>query len=179
MQTSIRVLTTGLVFAASVATAQDAQHPTMPPGMTHEEHLAQMRREAELKERGAAAMGFDQDKTQHHFRLTPDGGTIEVVVRDSADDLVRAQVRSHLRDIAADFAEGRFGKPLATHAEVPPGVQMLKQRKERITYVYEALPDGGRIVIATKDRRATIAVHDFLRYQIREHNTGDPLQASK
>ena len=66
-----------LVFALGLA----QQHPAMPPGMTHEEHLAQMKREAELKARGKTAMGFDQDAVSHHFLLAEDGGTIQVSVR--------------------------------------------------------------------------------------------------
>ena len=35
-------------------------HPSMPPGMSHEEHMKQMSKDAEMKRRGDAAMGFDQ-----------------------------------------------------------------------------------------------------------------------
>jgi hypothetical protein len=35
------------------------------------------------------------------------------------------------------------------------------------------------VLIATSDRRSKNAVHDFLRYQIREHVTGDPTAISK
>jgi hypothetical protein len=58
----------------------------MPAGMTHEAHLAQMKKDAELKARGALAMGFDQDQTTHHFLLTADGGIIEVGVSEPSDD---------------------------------------------------------------------------------------------
>ena len=34
---------------------------------------------------------------------------------------------------------------------------------------------GGRVVIRTADRQAKAAIQEFLRYQIREHATGDPL----
>ncbi|PYR73529.1 MAG: hypothetical protein DMF86_20265 [Acidobacteria bacterium] len=35
----------------------------------------------------------------------------------------------------------------------------------------------GRVRITTKDARALEAVHAFLRYQIKEHRTGDPMAA--
>ena len=57
------------VLAAVLAFA--LQHPTMPAGMSHEEHLEQMAKDAELKKRGTLAMGFDQDKTAHHSRPPP------------------------------------------------------------------------------------------------------------
>ena len=36
---------------------------------------------------------------------------------------------------------------------------------------------GGKVVIETEDTAARDALHDFLRFQIREHRTGDPLTA--
>lgn len=40
-----------------------AQHPAMPAGMSHEEHLRHIKKDDELKQRGGPAMGFDKDKT--------------------------------------------------------------------------------------------------------------------
>ena len=40
-----------------------AQHTAMPAGMTHEQHMAQMKKDAEMKQYGNLAMGSDQDKT--------------------------------------------------------------------------------------------------------------------
>jgi hypothetical protein len=152
-----------------------AQHPQMPPGMTHEEHLAQMKKDEELKRRGAAAMGFDQDRTTHHFLLTADGGAIEVSVNHASDVTDRDAIRSHLKEITAEFAHGDFAKPFATHGEIPPGVKTMQQRLRAITFRYEDTVDGGRVLIVTADRKAKTAVQEFLRYQIREHSTGDPL----
>src|SRR6476660_65186 len=152
------------------------QHPTMPKGMSHEEHLKQMEKDDALKKRGAEAMGFDQNATTPHFKLAPSGGSIEVTVKDEADDDALAAIRSHLRSIAADFARGVFDKPFQTHGEVPPGVPEMLQSRQKITYRYEDLAHGGAVRIETNDARALDAVHAFLRYQITEHGTGDPKQ---
>src|SRR5450759_2979050 len=72
-----------------------AQDPAMPPGMTHEEHLAQLERDAAMKKRGAQAMGFDQDGVAHHFVLRPDGGLIQVDVRDASDAVSYTHLRAH------------------------------------------------------------------------------------
>jgi hypothetical protein len=162
-----------LVTVGSRASAQ--QHPAMPPGMTHEEHLAQMNKDAEMKQRGAEAMGFDQSTTTHHFRLTKSGGTIEVGTNAAEDTAGRDQVRAHLRAIAGEFARGNFDKPLMIHAEVPPGTETMKRLSAKIRYTFEESPRGGRVRIDTRDAAALDAVHDFLRYQITEHATGDPL----
>jgi hypothetical protein len=151
------------------------QHPAMSPGMTHEEHMTAMERDAALKQRGAAAMGFDQDKTSHHFVLTASGGHIEVAVNDPLDDGSRVQIRSHLKEIAADFANGNFEKPFATHGETPPGVRTMRRRRAAISYTYADTVAGGRVTIVASNSTSKAAVHAFLRYQIREHRTGDPL----
>ena len=149
------------------------QHAGMPAGMSHAEHLKQLQKDEALKKRGAEAMGFDQDTTAHGFALAPDGGSIEVTVRNPADERTVAAVRSHLRSIAADFTAGRFDKPFQTHGEIPPGVAEMQKRKERIAYRYEDLAQGGAVRMTTKDARALESVHAFLHYQIAEHHTGD------
>jgi hypothetical protein len=79
-----------------------------------------------LKKRGAEAMGFEQDKTAHHFRLSKTGGAIEVVAKDPADDVSREQIRAHLKTIAEQFAAGDFGKAMSTHGELPPSVRKMR-----------------------------------------------------
>lgn len=168
-----------MVLVTGAAAGPLAQHPAMPAGMTHEAHLAQMEKDRELKKRGAAAMGFDQDSTTHHFRLFETGGGIEVVTNDPADAKGRDQIRMHMREIAADFSSGNFSKPFMTHGEVPPGVTTMQARKNTLNFTYEDRSDGGMVRISTTDAKTRQAVHDFLRYQIHEHATGDPLTVGK
>jgi hypothetical protein len=165
-----------LALGLTRVVAAQAQHPAMPAGMSHEEHLAQMEKEAALKQRGASAMGFDQDKAAHHFRLDRTGGAIAVIANDLADEASQAQIRTHLRSIATEFAAGDFGKPLATHAELPPGTRAMAQQRRSLAFVYEELPGGGRVRITASNAKAIDAVHQFLRYQIREHKTGDAMK---
>jgi hypothetical protein len=146
------------------------QHPTMPAGMSHEEHMKQMQKEADLKRHGGMAMGFDQDKTVHHFPVSASGGSIEVDVTDLKDDVSRAAIRTHLKEIAAAFANGDFDKPFRTHGEVPPGVPEMQRLKAAIAYKYEETPRGAAVRITTSDEAALRAVHEFLGYQGREHH---------
>ena len=168
-----------ITFLALPTNALSAQHGQMPPGMTHEEHLKQLEKDAELKARGAIAMGFDQDAAVHHFVLFADGGAIEVAAGKDTDAATRAAVRSHLQDITEDFAKGIFDRPFATHAETPAGVPTLQQFATSLRYTYEDTPNGGRVRITTSDPTALAGVHAFLRYQIVEHKTGDPLSPRK
>ncbi len=164
-----------LIPCASVARSQHheatAHSPSQPMAdcSMHEKHMA------ELKERGGRAMGFDQDKTTHRFRLMRDGGAIEAEANDVNDVASRDQIRRHLELITKLFAEGDFSKPFAVHAQIPPGVDVLNRLKAAISYSFEETEKGGRVRITTADSAALKAVHDFLRFQITDHQTGDPL----
>src|SRR5258708_5151327 len=131
-QLGITAVTLFALAAASGMRAQD--HSAMPPGMTHDQHLAQMKNDAEVKERGARATGFDQDTTTHHFRLTKSGGEIEVAVNAKSDSAGRDAIRAHLKEIAVEFANGDFDKPFMTHAQIPPGAGTMKQLARKIRY---------------------------------------------
>jgi len=179
MHTHIHQVVVFSLFVISTTSGAFAQHPAMPPGMTHEEHQAQMAKDADLKKRGAVAMGFDQDKTTHHFRLYTTGGAIEVVANDATDAATVAQVRTHLKEIAGEFATADFGKPFATHGEMPPGVRTMQERRSTLSFQYEDTLAGARVRMTTADATAIQAVHEFLRYQIREHATGDLLTVGK
>jgi hypothetical protein len=62
---------------------------------------------------------------------------------------------------------------------MPPGVSTLQGRRRELMYRYEELPAGGRVRISTSDPKALAAVHEFLRYQITEHRTGDALTVAR
>ena len=126
--------------------------------------------------RAAAVMGFDQDRTVHHFSLFTDGGAIEVGVKDPADAKNRDAIRSHLPHIAMMFGRGDFNAPMLVHDSAKvPGTAVMAGRKNAIRYQYVETPDGGRVNIVTKDPDALAAVHAFLTFQIAEHKTGDPV----
>ena len=132
----------------------------------------------EMNKRGDRAMGFDHLKTTHHFLLASDGGTIKVEANDAKDDLSRDQIRMHLHHISMMFAEGNFDIPMLVHAENPPGVDVMKQLKSEITYEYRETERGALVQISTENAQALQAVQEFLRYQIKEHQTGDPLEVT-
>ena len=129
----------------------------------------------QMMERGAHAMGFDQTKTTHHFLLKPSGGAIEVTANDAADRTSIASIRSHLEHIRGAFAAGNFAMPMFIHGTEPPGAAILSKRRDALTYQVEEIKAGGRLTIATTDPDALKALHDFLKFQIAEHKTGDPM----
>jgi hypothetical protein len=51
----------------------------------------------------------------------------------------------------------------------------LKHLKDQITYRAEKTAKGAQVRIATGSPQALIAIHEFLRFQIKDHRTGDSL----
>ena len=146
----------------------------------HEKHMQNAgQHQADVEKHGDDAMGFPHDKTTHHFRLYSDGGAIEVTANDNADSTNMVKIRSHLKHLAGMFSDGNFSIPMFVHDRVPPGVSVMKEQKNQILYLYEPTASGGRVRIISLNADALKAVHDFLRFQIEDHHTGDKTDISR
>lgn len=121
-------------------------------------------------------MGFSQTATTHHFYLNESEGIIQVEANDSADSTNRDEIRMHLRHIAHAFQNGDFDIPMFVHDTVPPGMPEMKRLQKKMRYSFEETPTGGRVVISSTDKNALNAINCFLRFQIEEHKTGDPVE---
>jgi hypothetical protein len=130
-------------------------------------------------ERGDQVMGFSHEKTTHHFRLSTDGGAIEVAANQAEDTESRDAIREHLGHIVTMFAAGNFSAPMLIHAQNPLGTEQMKRLRDAIQYKLENTERGARIRIVTKDSEALNAVHKFLRFQIKDHQTGDSGEIAK
>lgn len=170
MKTRIWSIVATTIIALGSLSAQTQEQPKpgthQMPGMSQDE----------MNKRGDRVMGFDHAKTTHHFGLLRTGGTIEVAVNDEKDTASRDEIRGHLSHIAMMFAEGNFEAPILIHAQDPPGITVMRQLKNEIQYKFEKTDRGARVKISTKNPEALQAIHDFLRFQIKEHKTGDPLE---
>jgi len=131
-----------------------------------------------MMKRGDHAMGFWHEKTTHHFRLFKDGGAIEVAANDPKDTASRDEIRQHLSHITQMFAAGNFEVPMLIHATTPPGVPTMKELRDQIQYGFQETDSGANIRITTANPRALEAIHDFLRFQITEHETGDSAEVT-
>jgi hypothetical protein len=163
-----------LLFLA-VAASLVAQTPSDPCPM-HAMHGGSDAHHAMVESHGDKAMGFPHDKTTHHFGLSPNGGSIEVTANDPSDTVNIEAIRMHLGHIATMFGEGDFSTPMLVHDGIPPGVTSMKLLKKEIQFQYQPVGAGGRVSIASSDPLALAAIHDFLRFQITDHGTGDPLE---
>lgn len=163
-----------LTVAASVS-AQDTKHDGMEKCSLHVEKGAQDPHHAEVNKHGDLVMGFPHDRTAHHFRLRADGGAIEITANDSDDKTNTAAIRDHLSHVAGLFGRGDFSTPMFIHDTIPPGIETMRLLKAAIHYRFEELPTGARLSIESSDPVAVAAVHDFLRFQISDHQTGDSI----
>ena len=132
--------------------------------------------DAALNERGKRFMGFDQEATTHHFVLLSSGGRIEVTAKTVTDSSSVRRIRDHLRHIAGVFAKGDFNLPALVHdTKAVPGVDAMKAHAAALTFAFEEIERGGHVRITGSTPAAIAAVHEFLRFQIKDHGTGDPL----
>lgn len=165
---------TSLVLFALIATAAFAapiQSHSMPFS-TQQDHS----KHGEMEKRGNQGMGFAQDKTTHHFLLRKDGGAIQVTANSASDEASKEEIQMHLRHIERAFQSGDFNIPMFVHDQTPPGVATMTKLKDQIHYKYEPAENGGRVVISSANAEAVKAIHEFLKFQITEHKTGDALE---
>jgi len=149
--------------------------PLMAQTTTPSPTAANTKRAAEVDQRGDEGMGFSHAMTGHHFHLLPDGGSIEVESDSSEDNASKEAIRRHMLKIAGMFAQGDFSLPMFIHDTVPPGVEVMKRLKDQIAYTAENTGKGAQVRIITENPEALVAVHQFLRFQIKDHRTNDPL----
>jgi hypothetical protein len=136
--------------------------------------LAQHDHLSDLNMRGDHEMGFSHEKTTHHFVLTEDGGSIEVRANDVKDTESRDEIREHFQHIVQMFAAGNFNVPMLVHARKQvPGTAVMAKLRDQLHWDLEQTPRGARIVITADNQPALAAVHEFLRFQIADHQTGD------
>jgi len=164
-----RSILASLILAVTTIAIVYAQQPKQTPDMPDEQ----------INKRGDHVMGFDHTKTTHHFLLRESGGSIEVTANSADDAESSGQIRMHLKHIAMMFAEGNFNAPMLIHDQTPPGAPVMKELKGEIKYDYEEIDRGAAVRISTKNPVALKAIHDFLRFQINEHKTGDSLIFNK
>ena len=175
-------LTLFMAVAAAITGAAQGQDHDMKDCPMHEKHASEHHSSRnqdanhEMNMRGDQGMGFAQDKTTHHFLLRKDGGAIQVLANSAGDKTSIAQIQQHFQHISQAFQSGDFNIPMFVHDQTPPGVSVMIKLKDQIRYRYEQTETGARVVISSENADAIEAVHQFLRFQIKEHKTGDSLE---
>jgi hypothetical protein len=130
-------------------------------------------RQTVVNEHGDHVMGFSHEKTTHHFELNYDGGAIDVRANDIKDADSRDQIRNHFHHIAQMFAEGNFSAPMLVHGTNVPGTATMTRLTDQRHWARTETQRGARITVTADNKDALDAVHEFLRFQIQDHQTGD------
>jgi len=134
-------------------------------------------RHAAVNSRGDTAMGFNHGQTTHHFVLRSYGGDIDVSANDPKDTDSRDRIRHHLSMIQKKFSTGDFTDPMFIHDRVPPGVPQMKSGK--VKYEFATTSHGARLQLSSADEKTIAAIHDFLKFQIEDHQTADATTVQK
>jgi hypothetical protein len=167
----------GVIRAATAAAMDPATCPM------HAQHVAEAgaaavgTRAGEVDARGESTMGFSQSTNRHEFLLTDRGGVIRVRAdRGEGFAAGRDAARNHLALLPPAFSRGDFSMPQTIHGFLPPGAETMARLAAKIRYAYAEREDGGEVSIETEDVEAKAAIRAFLRFQIEDHRTGDPLE---
>jgi hypothetical protein len=172
--TTTAVLVLSGLFGGTLLAQSDAHR--MQASGKHTNHAAPKGAEhadtafAALQARGKDAMGVDQYTSTHRFDALPDGGRIELQ-RDGDDTEGVAQVRKHMREIAAAFATGDFDIPMFVHMQAVPGTRVMRERAQMIRYTVQDLPRGAAVRLTTSDPQALAAIREFMAFQRRDHRS--------
>jgi hypothetical protein len=152
--------------AAWVTATAWAQQPQHAHPHDHDAH------HRDMLTRGAGAMGFDQERTVHHFLLDPDGGAIEVTVKE-ASDLHQQSASGHMMKGRGPGMMGGGHDP-ATMAEMGD-IHELFINHDRITRTVTNLPNGIRTVTESADPRIAQLLTDHVTSMGQRVETGkDP-----
>jgi hypothetical protein len=71
------------------------------------------------------------------------------------------------------FAAGNFNVPMLVHSTTVPGTTTMTRLRDQLHWDLQETPRGARITITADNKAALDAVHEFLRFQIEDHQTGD------
>lgn len=163
------------VVVAGLAVAMGAR--SAPAGQAHDHasgpHRPPDAHGAGVDHRHDQTTGMAPDTSVHRFEITSRGGVIRLEAASVADEEGRDEARQHLEHVAQSFAAGDFSMPMFIHGQAPPGAAAMARLRDAIRYRYAPTDRGGQITIDTSNRQARRAIHDFLRFQIRDHRTED------
>jgi hypothetical protein len=126
-------------------------------------------REDTVRSQGADVMPFHLADTVHVFEKTPVGGVQRVEAREGHADQV-PMIRTHLRNIADQFAARDFSGPAHVHGDAMPGLAELRQAKpDALTVTYRDLDNGAEVTYVGTTPAIQDAIHRWFDAQLSDH----------
>jgi hypothetical protein len=121
-------------------------------------------------------MSFDEGKATQHFYLLKNGGAVELAAKDPADKSTIDAIQKHLESQAKNFEKGNFDVPTTEKGKLPESVNTMKKLRKEITFEVMQMDAGAALRMFSVNTQARQAIQDFLKLQIEEHHTGDPIE---
>lgn len=150
----------GLLFVTMILALSGCSHPPPSGSQTVQHHVHHM---------SPMVMPFDMAKTLHIFKMSEQGGTLQVIVRDPQWTEQVALIRLHLKHEAMEFQQGNYSDPATLHGGDMPGLKELMQGAVDIKVSYQDITDGGEINFETNDLHLLTAIHRWFGAQLSEH----------
>ncbi len=133
----------------------------------------------DLNTRFSKALGTDANKIVQHYYLVKNGGVIEFTAKDPNDTAAISALQKYM-DVQKDLLEkGKNDDDADVHGRVPDGVPGLKRLRNEITFFAVKTDNGAVLRMFSVNDQARQAIQEFMKFQIREHKTGDPLVAEQ
>jgi hypothetical protein len=135
--------------------------------------------DSDINARFSKSLGTDANRIFQHYYLVKNGGVIEFTAKDPADNASVAAVQKYLATQKDLFEKGKNEGDADVHGKIADGVPVLKKLRNEITFFTVKNEDGAVLRMFSTNDQARQAIQDFIKFQINEHKTGDPLVADQ
>ncbi len=133
----------------------------------------------DLDARFSKALGTDTNKVTQHYHLVKNGGVIEFAAKDPSDTATIVAIQKYLNAQKDLFEKGKTDADADAHGRIPDGLPVLKKLRNEITFFAVKNEDGAVLRMFTTNLQARQAIQEFMKFEINEHKTGDPLVAAE
>jgi hypothetical protein len=131
---------------------------------------------SQKSDKDAKPLPFDEGKATQHFYLLKNGGAVELAAKDPADKPTIEAIQKHLELQAKNFEKGNFDITSTEKGKFPESVNTMKKLRKEITFEVMQLDAGAALRMFSVNTQARQAIQDFLKLQIEERHTGDPME---
>ena len=135
--------------------------------------------DSDINIRFSKSLGTDANRIFQHYYLVKNGGVIEFTAKDPADNTSIAAVQKYLETQKDLFEKGKNEGDTEVHGKTADGMPVLKKLRNEITFFAVKNEEGAVLRMFSTNEQARQAIQDFIKFQINEHKTGDPLVAEQ
>ena len=128
-----------------------------------------------LLQRASRVTGIDSDRVQRHFYVLKNGGAIEITAKDANDEATIKAIRTWLKKESDFFTKGNYESAAAIYGKAPESTIQLKKLRDEVNFAMVQEDNGAVLRMLTVNPQAKAAIHEYLKFQIDQLGTGDPI----